>query len=51
MILSLIVCCFIIKWINNSLSQLEYKQRVLCYDMQILNSQIKRDEIRLLQNY
>ena len=49
MILAFILVLMIIAGVNKTLSKLEYRQRILCYDMQILNSKIKKEELAYLK--
>lgn len=48
MIYAVILILFIMSRINNALSNLEHKQKILCYDMLILSQKIREDENRLL---
>ena len=49
MIIVLIFTCTVIYKINQSLSNLEYRQNALCYNMYLLKRQIKEDEMMLLK--
>ena len=51
MILIIILCCFLINGINNTLVKLEYRQEALCYDIYLLQKEIKKDERILLNEY
>ena len=48
MFYAVILILFIISRINKALSNLEHKQKILCYDMLILSERMREDEIRLL---
>ena len=50
-ILTTILFLLIINGINKTLTKLEFKQNVLCYDMYMLNKEIKKEEIALLKNW
>lgn len=47
MIYAIILFLLMLNWINKMLNSLEHQQRVLCYDMQILNQKIQEDENRI----
>lgn len=49
MILAFILVLMIIAGINKTLLTLEYRQKILCYDMQILNNKIKKEELAYLK--
>ena len=47
MIYIIILFLLIVKWINKTMNTLEHQQRILCYDMQILNKKIKEEENKI----
>ncbi len=47
MIYAFILILLLISWVNKALRTVEHQQRILCYDMQILNQKIKEDENRI----
>ena len=49
MILAFILVLVVIAGINKTLSTLEYRQKILCYDMRILDSKIKNEELVYLK--
>jgi hypothetical protein len=49
-ILTVVLILLMINGINKMLTKLEFKQNVLCYDMYLLNKEIKKEEISLLKN-
>ena len=49
MILAFILVLVVMNGINRTLAKLEHKQKILCYDMQILNKQMKKEELAYLR--
>ncbi len=47
MIFAIILILLIMSLINKTLNTLEHRQKILCYDMQILNQKIKAEERKI----
>ena len=47
MIYVIILFLLIMNWINKTIHVLEHQQRILCYDMHILNQKIKEEERKI----
>ena len=49
MIFAVILVLIIMNGINRALSSLEHKQKILCYDIHILNNKIREEELAYLK--
>ena len=45
----LLLSCFVMYRINQALVRLEFKQEALCYDIYVLDKDVKKEEKILLQ--